>query len=601
MALAEEEMYMKRFISLILFVLCTVYCALGATIYGGSSGKKFEVASNWNTGSLPGTYTDSNSDGVYDFDVSSNTTLYIYGYVKLTGNLNLLNWGNLYIENNAVFIIDGNFNIGDCSDVIIGNKATLYVTGDLETSNVTDRYSYVMFDMYSNSNVVVEGDIASASGADIWIYPSSNSSDPSSDFYVFSDDESTTSKIYKYGNGGGPGGSKLQDGSSLVDGYDEYVNNEASLTEIIAEISENIDSECTTLSITSGTYRLRSDASYCYLDISENASLIIDEGVTLTLTKTNIVNYGTITNYGTIDCGSNDLTILPRIENDKNVCKFYNNGLIKAGNFYLGNSSYLANTNLFSFSCASGIIATNNIVFTILGWTGNLSLPGTYKAKTMTVDYQSGGNTVDFGEETCGGSSTIELESLILKNNVSSININELTGVQELNIQTYSSVALNVDGSLILGNITTSNNQAVGISGSSSSIMTLCYNPSSGQDFGLNGTSNSSNGTIIYRVKYNDSDTYYWDNTANPAHTPYTEQDVTGSPTLKANKVSYSDCMSGSQSLLGMDDDPFLPKDKELLQDYSPCEDDSLFKMRYGNSVYRVYQKELIYCEGDNQ
>lgn len=67
MALAEEEMYMKRFISLILFVLCTVYCALGATIYGGSSGKKFEVASNWNTGSLPGTYTDSNSDGVYDF------------------------------------------------------------------------------------------------------------------------------------------------------------------------------------------------------------------------------------------------------------------------------------------------------------------------------------------------------------------------------------------------------------------------------------------------------------------------------------------------------------------------------------------------------
>lgn len=122
---------------------------MGATIYGGTKpGAQFEIASNWSSRTLPGKFEDLDSDGIEDdFKVFDEENIHIYGYVKLTGNLNLLEWSNLYIESDAILIIDGDLIISDKCDIYLYSKSTLYVTGNLNVINKTPSYSYVMFDM----------------------------------------------------------------------------------------------------------------------------------------------------------------------------------------------------------------------------------------------------------------------------------------------------------------------------------------------------------------------------------------------------------------------------------------------------------------------
>lgn len=534
----------------------TLFGALGntfaATIYGGTTpGKQFEVSSNWN--SYPVNFVNDIYEAKYDVDITIN------GNVKLNGSLGLRNWGNLYLNSNAIFIIEGDLYVSDECDIYLYSNSTLYIKGNLYVQNETNSYSYVMFDMYSNSNVIVEGDVVTTSGADIWIYPSDNTNNPSSDFYVFNDDPNTTSHIYKYSNGGGPGGpggpgggSKLSDGSYLVDGYDEYTTNETTLASNIASISESIDElSCTTLTINSGTYRLSADASYCYLSIARGASLHIDEGVTLTLTRDNTIDNGSIINYGTIDCGNHDFTIIPRYTDwPRKECRFTNNGYVRAKNFYLGTNesdATKANTTYFSFSCGSGIIAENEIGFTILGWTGDMNLLGNYTANKMVIDYQSGGRAVNFGSDC--GDSRVNLTNLTLKNNITEVNINEITGLETLRLETYSSVQSRVDGSLIIGEISSSNNQSIGISGTSSSVISFCYNPTHYADFGGNEQTVTTQGTVIYRYDSNDNvHSWYTNGTEN---TPSTEGDIVcDNCTLKANAVDFSSCMEGNNHLL---------------------------------------------------
>ena len=533
-----------------LLVLLVLTCNMGevlfaATIYGGTSpGKQFENSSNWYY-SYPVDFVNNIYEAKYDEDININ------GNVKLTGSLGLRNWGNLTLNSNSILIIDGDLHVSDKCDITLYHNSTLYITGNLYVENQTDLYSYVLFDMYNNSNVVIEGDVQTENGADIWIWPSDNSNDPNSDFYVFNDNQNTTSHIYKYSNGNGPNG-KLSDGSALVDDYDEYVAHEATLAATIAEVSTGIDNlSCTTLTINSGTYRLSADASYCYLSIARGATLLIDNGVTLTLTRDNTIDNGTISNYGTIDCGNNSFTVIPRsIDNPRKTCRFTNNGYVKAYNFYLGTNesdATKANTTYFSFSCGSGIIAQNEIGFTILGWTGDMNLLGNYTANRMVIDYQSGGRAVNFGSDC--GDSRVNLKNLTLKNNIAEVNINEITGLETLRLETYSSVQSRVDGSLIIGEISSSNNQSIGISGTNSSVISFCYNPTHGADFGGNDQSVTTQGTVIYRYDSNDNvHSWYTNGTEN---TPSTEGDIVcNNCTLKANDVNFSSCMVGNNNLL---------------------------------------------------
>ena len=60
-------------------------------------------------------------------------------------------------------------------------------------------------------------------------------------------------------------------------------------------------------------------------------------------------------------------------------------------------------------------------------------------------------------------------------------------------------------------------------------------------------------------------------------------------------------------SFLAIDDDPFLPKDKEikiLYDDFNPCSEEfELSKVQireFGNKWFRYINGELIYCENDN-
>ena len=57
---------------------------------------------------------------------------------------------------------------------------------------------------------------------------------------------------------------------------------------------------------------------------------------------------------------------------------------------------------------------------------------------------------------------------------------------------------------------------------------------------------------------------------------------------------------------MGIDDDPFIPKDKEIkpLYNQNPCSEEfSKHKIQireFGNKWFRLINGELIYCENDN-
>jgi hypothetical protein len=108
-------------------------------------------------------------------------------------------------------------------------------------------------------------------------------------------------------------------------------------------------------------------------------------------------------------------------------------------------------------------------------------------------------------------------------------------------------------------------------------------------------------------INYNDNSSAYW--------TYYNDSDGLYNTWhfAKLNEIggysSYENCMNelNMASLLGMDDDPFIPKDKEikiLYDDFNPCSEEfesSKVQIReMGGKWFRVINGELIYCENDN-
>ena len=133
----------------------------------------------------------------------------------------------------------------------------------------------------------------------------------------------------------------------------------------------------------------------------------------------------------------------------------------------------------------------------------------------------------------------------------------------------------------------------------SGSIVNICYNPNKNQADGI-GTCNSC--TIFYN--YGDKG---WDDGSNPIK----EGDVTGTvggKGLQQVYTSYEDCIGEKnlRQLLGIDDDPFLPKEKEIrgLYNCNPCSKDfenTKIELReIHGRTFRLINGELIYCENDN-
>ena len=150
------------------------------------------------------------------------------------------------------------------------------------------------------------------------------------------------------------------------------------------------------------------------------------------------------------------------------------------------------------------------------------------------------------------------------------------------------------------------------------SVLTLCYNPTTGVD---------NLGFCAGTVYYNDNVLDHgW------SGDPQTEGDINegtvgshsneywtaigivGKNPISAERLigafhSYDECLdpANTHTLLGISDDPFLPNDKEvksLYNDLNPCSDEfSKNKIQIrelGNKWFRLINGELIYCENDN-
>ena len=148
------------------------------------------------------------------------------------------------------------------------------------------------------------------------------------------------------------------------------------------------------------------------------------------------------------------------------------------------------------------------------------------------------------------------------------------------------------------------------------SLLTLCYNPTSGVD---------NLGFCAGTVFFNDNEEEHgWTsdpelegdinegNVGNHSTEYWTASGIVGKNPIQAEKLlaafhSYSECIDPKNTrVLEIPDDPFLPKDKEIQPLYNKncCSDEfsgSKIQIReLGNKWFRLINGQLIYCENDN-
>lgn len=284
-------------------------------------------------------------------------------------------------------------------------------------------------------------------------------------------------------------------------------------------------------------------------------------------------------NEGEIECVN--FTISTSSDNYSN-CKFVNKGsIVSSESVNIGTTSNKVGGGI-TFDC-NGVYATKNFNTYFRNQTPDLY--GTFKV------------TDNFYIETAQGQFLHIAECAnIIANNA---NINISGGYMQVYIEGHviadyfeSNNNVNVSGILTVGE---ENMHGHDLTAEPGSIINLCANPSlNSDDF---GTCNSCN------IFYNYGE-FGW----NQNNSPLTESDIAGEPNNKsAFEVyeSYEDCIGEkNRILLGWDDDPFLPKDKEIkpgLNDCNACgKDFEEFRVMTEGVIYRIINQELIYCENDN-
>lgn len=294
-------------------------------------------------------------------------------------------------------------------------------------------------------------------------------------------------------------------------------------------------------------------------------------------------------NEGTISCNNFFITTS---SGDYSNCSFINKGTIVAsGNINIGSSTQKA----------GGDGQSRGVVF---------DCAGIWQATNFTTNYRNA--TPDLK-----GSFVIENNFYVDIAQGQDLKITECTELfaNNANINvTGGEMKLYIDGHVVAETFIMNNNVIVqkgaimtigeeqiakSFIAETGSILNLCYNPTTGAD--KIGTCNEC--TVFYN--YGEGG---WENGSDPI----AEGDVTGKvgdKGLQQVYTSYEDCIEEKNlsTLLGYDDDPFLPKDKELryLYDINPCseefEDTKIQIREAGNKWFRYINGELIYCENDNQ
>ena len=513
---------------------------MGATYTSKSStnpGYKFEESTSWTGGTLPGTYSSST------FTVSANSNIAINGLVYLNGNLDMKNESTIKISDNSTLIVSGNFDISDKSKITIGNSASIYVKGNFTTYDMlhdfiiyheSNHYVYVEMDKFSN--LAVEGNFTSTSDANVEFVASNgrgwgNGNAP--DFYVFGDWSGTAYTAIQ--------------GLDRVEDEESFERNESTLNNTVVKATANLDNCAMTIPAnTSYVVGVDEEIYVTALTMNANSTLVNNGKIHFVKScadhtladfdfASTCFNSGVaLVNNGTIDCKNYNQEINQYTSLSKNI-NIYNHGLFNCTeDFKAKYGQYVK----FTSSCGSSIVA-DDIIFSCYG-NDNLSLNGVYTANSMDISMNDGGNTVNFGSDC--GSSEVSVNSLTLRNNVSSVNITELTGVNSLSLNTYSSSQFNVtDGKLILGNVT--NSDKLRISGNSNSITILCYNPNDGAntcDFKKNGGTSTTSGKVVYIQHATDN--HSWVNDSDFT----SEDDITCDGCSKYGyNVTFNECMKG--------------------------------------------------------
>ena len=285
-------------------------------------------------------------------------------------------------------------------------------------------------------------------------------------------------------------------------------------------------------------------------------------------------------NEGTISC--TNFTISTTSDNYSN-CKFINKGTIVAsGTINIGTSSNKVGGGI-DFYCE-----------------------GIWKASNFNTNYRN-------ATPTLNGTFVIENDFYVAIAQGQDLSISNCTELYAKNAEinvTGGEMKLYINGHVVAEVFTMNNNVIVqkgaimtigeeeiskSFTAQDGSILNLCYNPTPNAD----NISKCDGCTIFYN--YGERG---WENGNNPL----IEGDVTGTVSDKGLQQvysSYEDCIEEKNlsTLLGMDDDPFLPKQKEIkhLYNYNPCDDETLYKFQYGPEIYRIFEQHFIRCEKDNK
>ncbi len=307
-------------------------------------------------------------------------------------------------------------------------------------------------------------------------------------------------------------------------------------------------------------------------------------------------------NEGTIECTEFTLTTSA---SDHFSGKFVNKGTIKADKIYYGTSSKkLGGRDAVYFDCGGTFIANDlemnfNTITTSLK--GIFLIYNTFKiapaqgqnfeiAKCTEIKTYS----TDIG--ISGGSMEISIHGH-LNTEYFDVNIPNITSYE--------------DAVITIGHL---ENPNLNLVISESSLLNLCTNPTVGAPDNIGyiyGTvmylSDESTGWVDDITPITEGDLNHNDNSS----AYWTTRDKFGDPIAKAvipAYKSYKDCIEekGMSSFLGIDDDPFLPKDKEIRKLYNcnPCskdfEDTKMEIREIHGKTFRLINGELIYCENDN-
>lgn len=281
------------------------------------------------------------------------------------------------------------------------------------------------------------------------------------------------------------------------------------------------------------------------ISVENNQTYIIDENSSLNVEKIEMGANSTLINNGTL-IFENDFDFSSCY---KTGVTFINNGYIECNNFrnninqwqwlatpvqFVQNGAFLCHQDFDCIVSAYLVLqfgenvsmSVKNVNIQKYG-NQDLELLGSWLCENVDITFNDGGRRIKLGDIQC--------ENFTLHNNATNLQLEGMAMIEHLSGETWGGARVTVNGGLILGD----KSGNIRITATNESLISLCYNPSSGKDYDI-----TSEGMVCYRIQYSADDLHYW------SETPLQENDVTGNAVCKGNYVSYEQCIEGHMQFL---------------------------------------------------